>query len=96
MNDDDKQRGALRQDGGRIAEPGEVLGYLTDVLRGEAGDEMKTATARMRAAELLGKKLGIFDEAEGKTAERAVIIDDVGGRTKKPKKKTTAAGEREG
>ncbi len=41
----------------RVADAGEVLKYLTSVLRGEAGEELKSPTVRMRAAELLGKRL---------------------------------------
>ena len=67
-----------------VAEQEEVLSYLTDVLRGEAGEELKNSTARMRAAELLGRKLGMFAEAGAEGAmEPAVIVDDVGGARKR-------------
>ncbi len=62
---------------GEVAKEGEVLEYLTSVLRGEAGGELKAATARMKAAELLGKRMGLFEEgAEGVEAP-VVIVDDV-------------------
>lgn len=63
---------------GRVASAAEVLEYLTDVLRGEAEGEGRGASSpRMKAAELLGKRLGLFNEAQEQTPA-PVIIDDVG------------------
>ena len=65
----------------RVADAGEVLKYLTSVLRGEAGEELKSPTVRMRAAELLGKRFGVFQEGEGEEKEeKVVIVDDVKGK----------------
>jgi hypothetical protein len=61
-----------------VAGAGEVLEYLTCVLRGEADGELKNATARMKAAELLGKRMGLFEEGAEAVQEPVVIIDDVG------------------
>lgn len=63
---------------GRVASAQEVLEYLTDVMRGEAEPEGRSGAAspRMKAAELLGKRLGVFNEAV-EAAAAPVIIDDV-------------------
>lgn len=64
----------------RVADAEEVLEYLTQVLRGEADPEGRggAASPRMKAAELLGKRLGLFSEAvEG--AKPPVILDDIPG-----------------
>ena len=60
-----------------VAGAGEVLEYLTCVLRGEEDGELKNATARMKAAELLGKRMGLFEEGAEAVQEPVVIIDDV-------------------
>lgn len=62
---------------GRVASAQEVLEYLTDVMRGEAESEGRSgASPRMKAAELLGRRLGVFNEsAEAPAAP--VIIDDI-------------------
>ena len=80
MREDEPRRvqGEGRAGEKHVAEPEEVLSYLTDVLRGEAGEELKNSTARMRAAELLGRKLGMFAEAgaEGamEPAENTMVL----------------------
>lgn len=65
----------------RIASAQEVLEYLTEVMRGgedadgKRGD--RSASPRMKAAELLGKRLGIFSDAREAPPESPVIIDDI-------------------
>lgn len=67
---------AAREDGG-VASAREVLEYLTGVMRGE-GDEARqgASSPRMKAAELLGKRLGVFNEVAG-DVKPPVILDDV-------------------
>ena len=65
--------------GGDVATAGEVLAYLTGVLRGEA--DGSAASPRMKAAELLGKRLGLFNEAP-EPAPPPVIVDDLCGPAK--------------
>ena len=56
-----------------VATGEEVLMFLTGVMRGsESG-----STQNMKAAELLGKRLGLFSESDN-GPEPPVIIDDVG------------------
>jgi len=64
-----------RMDDERIAGSAEVLRYLTGVMRGECGDE--SFAARMKAAELLGKRLGVFDQPQEEYGD-VVVVDDVG------------------
>ena len=55
-----------------VAEESEVLSYFTEVMRGDGSGAMK-------AAELLGKHLGLFDGRTGAEESRApVIVDDIG------------------
>ena len=63
---------------GRVASEREVLEFLTDVMRGEMESEGRSASAspRMKAAELLGKRLGAFNEA-AEAASPPVILDDI-------------------
>ncbi len=59
-----------------VAGSDEVLRFLTAVLRGEVGSEKE----RMRAAELLGKRQGLFsDKAIPEAVTEVVIVDDLGG-----------------
>ena len=75
-----------------IADQDEVLKYLTSVMRGEAKDEVlrfvgegyqeKThlqanTKDRTKAAELLGKRYGIFKENVAVDAETVVIVNDL-------------------
>lgn len=66
----------------RVASAQEVLEYLTDVMRGDLDEDGKkgdrAATPRMKAAELLGKRLGIFNEISEGKLQLPVIIDDIG------------------
>ena len=76
----------------KVADAQEVLEYLTSVMRGEQseqtlqliGDGMQDITSidvaakdRLRAAELLGKRYGIFKENVGVTMDAVVIVDDL-------------------
>ncbi len=59
----------------KVAGKTEVLEQLTDIMR---SDEGAKASEKMKAAELLGKHLGMFGEK--KTAEagvKVVIVDDI-------------------
>ena len=59
-----------------VADSREILRFLTAVLRGEVGSEKE----RMRAAELLGKRQGLFsDKATPEAVTEVVIVDDLGG-----------------
>lgn len=58
-----------------IAGEEEVLEYLTRVLRGENGTDRE----RLRAAELLGKRHGLFHEKNETDGTAVVIVDDLGG-----------------
>ena len=60
----------------RIASADEVLQFLTAVMRGDEKDE-KGATLRMKAAEMISRRLG-YEEA-GDAGPAAVIVDDIGG-----------------
>lgn len=60
----------------RIASADEVLQFLTAVMRGDEKDE-KGATLRMKAAEMISKRLGY--EESGSDGPAAVIVDDIGG-----------------
>lgn len=76
----------------KVADAQEVLEYLTSIMRGEqreqtlqlVGDGMQDITAidvaakdRLKAAELLGKRYGIFKENVGVTMDAVVIVDDL-------------------
>ena len=52
----------------------EILRYLSGVMRGE---EENAGTAPMKAAELLGKRMGLFAE-KAEPPPAPVIIDDIG------------------
>ena len=62
-------------DAARMASADEVLGYLTRVMRGEEGGGGQAA---MKAAELLGKRLGLFAE-KAEELPAPVIVDDIAG-----------------
>ena len=62
-------------DQGRMASADEVLSYLTRVMRGEEGGGGQAA---MKAAELLGKRLGLFAE-KAEELPPPVIVDDIAG-----------------
>jgi len=63
-----------------IASADEVLSFLTDVMRGAYDGEKpeKNSSPRMKAAELLGKRLGIFNDVNAVLRpEMPVIVDDI-------------------
>ena len=63
-----------------IASADEVLMYLTEVMRGHYEGEKPAASPRMKAAELLGKRLGVFNEVSGiLRGEMPVVVDDIAG-----------------
>jgi len=68
-------------DAERVAGMEEVLEYLTKVMRGEMEEEGKRgekgAAARMKAAELLGKRLGLFADGGAQRPEPVLVVDDV-------------------
>lgn len=59
----------------QVADAGEVLQYLTLVLRGEHGGDRE----RLRAAELLGKRHGLFSDKPTADGAAVTIVDDLGG-----------------
>ena len=62
-----------------IASADEVLMYLTEVMRGGLENEKNVSSPRMKAAELLGKRLGIFNEVSRVLkGEMPVVVDDIG------------------
>lgn len=63
-----------------IASADEVLAFLTDVMRGtyEGEKPEKNSSPRMKAAELLGKRLGIFTDVNSVLKqEMPVLVDDI-------------------
>lgn len=65
----------------RIATGDEVLKYLTSVMRGEEKDQFDLDASlqdRTKAAELLGKRYGLFkDKVEVEAEIGVTIVDDV-------------------
>lgn len=64
-----------KRDGEESAGREEILSFLTELMRDSKETDVKT---RMRAAELLARRAGIFekDSAEGEE-KRVVIVDDI-------------------
>lgn len=62
-----------------VAENEEILKFLTSIMRGEEYEEKKDSVIkdRMRAAELLGKRLKLFENAV-EEEKQVFIIDDIG------------------
>lgn len=63
-----------------IASANEVLSFLTDVMRGVYDGEKpeKNSSPRMKAAELLGKRLGIFTDVNSVLRqEPPILVDDI-------------------
>jgi hypothetical protein len=62
----------------KIAGKTEILEQLTDVLRGD--DESVKTSEMMKAAELIGKHLGMFGDKGGHDGGmKVVIVDDIAG-----------------
>ena len=63
-----------------IASADEVLAFLTDVMRGVYDGEKpeRNSSPRMKAAELLGKRLGVFSDVSSVLKQEApVLVDDI-------------------
>lgn len=63
-----------------IASADEVLAFLTNVMRGEIDGERpeKNSSPRMKAAELLGKRLGVFNDVNSVLRqELPLLVDDI-------------------
>ena len=56
-----------------MADGNEILEFLTDVMRGDEDG----STHNMKAAELLGRRMGLFSESPP-PPPAPVIIDDIG------------------
>ena len=56
-----------------------MLEFLSAVMRGELeGDKSdRSAASRMKAAEMLGRRLGVFSEAAAAPAAPVVLVDDI-------------------
>ena len=65
---------ARRQD---VASADEILAYLTGVMRGETDVEKSASSPRMKAAELLGKRLGSCQEVSAILHKTPVLVDDI-------------------
>jgi len=63
-------------DANRVASADEILGFLTEVMRGAGGSDDKEVNTRMKAAEMLAKRMGYFSD-DGEKPEPAVILDDI-------------------
>ena len=63
-----------------IASADEVLAFLTDVMRGVYDGEKpeRNSSPRMKAAELLGRRLGVFTDVNSVLRpEPPVLVDDI-------------------
>lgn len=67
-----------------IAQPEEILQFMTDIMRGtltevdKKGEESPPKVSeRARAAELLAKRYGLFSEAESQDAQPSAIADEI-------------------
>ena len=55
-----------------VAESDEILSFLTEMMR-----EDDDPRVRMKAAELLGKRVSLFEKEQGKAESRVIIVDDI-------------------
>ena len=62
---------------GDIADETEVLRLMTDILRGTL-DGAPKVSERCRAAELLGKRMGLFEPAEERAGDRRAAAEAIG------------------
>ncbi len=60
-----------------VATADEILTYLTGVMRGDTEADRSASSPRMKAAELLGKRLGIFQEVSAILHRTPVLVDDI-------------------
>ena len=60
----------------RVADAGEVLEAVTSILRREEDENVKPSEV-LRAAELLGKRSGLFGEHEDAPVQAPQIVVDV-------------------
>lgn len=59
----------------RIADAEEVIEYLTSVMRGDIDGETVTTKERLKAAELIGRRYGMFrDNVDITAAPKPVVI----------------------
>lgn len=61
----------------RVASADEILTFLTDVMRGAAGDDDKVCGLRMKAAEMICRRMGYFTGGEGGMTAAPVVVDDI-------------------
>lgn len=58
----------------RVARAAEVVGFLTAVMRDEVEGMKTTSKDRIRAAELLGKRYGVFGEKDCGGDQEVIVI----------------------
>lgn len=69
-----RRKEASGKQAGEVASGEEILEFLTGVMRGSEDGSTQT----MKAAELLGKRMGLFAE-QSPSVQPPIIIDDIGG-----------------
>ncbi|MCL2083202.1 MAG: hypothetical protein FWH04_08240 [Oscillospiraceae bacterium] len=69
MKENTSEAAKRKRRSGKSAKPEEVVEYLTEVMRGDT-----SSSARLKAAELLGKKYGIFSERPTGLDIKPVVI----------------------
>ena len=67
-----EEMGVAERESGDRAE--EIIAFLTAVMRGEIEELRSSAKDRMRAAELLGKRYGVFDDKGENGKEPLTVI----------------------
>jgi phage terminase small subunit len=71
----EKRLGGMNEE--RVASADEVLMFLTGVMRGECGDDDKACNLRMKAAEMIARRMGYFLEDGEMPKEGVTIVDDI-------------------
>lgn len=63
----------------KVAENEEILKFLTSIMRGDEYEEKKDSVIkdRMKAAELLGKRMNLFENKDEEENTKIVIMDDI-------------------